>query len=63
MPICIISSICCILSSLLLFFENSEKYNYDNSQINALLIENEKNDLQINTDEGNGNENKVTEGM
>ena len=34
-----ISSFCCVLSSLLLFIENTEKHHYDNIQIDALLKE------------------------
>ena len=58
-----ISAICCLLSSLLLFFENIEKYNYDNTQIDDLLKENENDDLTINPDEGNEKDNKITEGI
>ena len=58
-----ISAICCILSSLFLFIENTEKHNYDNTQIDDLLNENEKGSLTINPDEGNENGNKITDGI
>ena len=44
----LISGICCVMSSLLLFIENNEKYNYDDD---LNLIANENEDLKINPDQ------------
>ena len=49
----LISGICCVMSSLLLFIENNEKYNYDDD---LNLITNENEDLKINSDQDNEKE-------